>query len=248
MSFAFVYLDDILVASATPADHKKHLKELFALLDVNGININRKKCTFGQEEVRYLGHLVNADGIRPLPARIDDLLQFPAPESKLGVQRFLGMINYYRRFMPRIAETLAPLHAAVTSAGKSKQIVWNGECEEAFASAKARLSKAVLLHHPNPFSATSLTVDASEVAVGAELSQRGPSGQWRPLAFFSHTLTSTEKKYSAFDRELLAIYLSVRNFKHFLEGKPFIIFTDHKPLTYAPVSYTHLTLPTNREV
>ena len=104
VSFAFVYLDDILVASATPADHKKHLKELFALLDVNGININRKKCTFGQQEVRYLGHLVNADGIRPLPARIDDLLQFPAPESKIGLQCFLGMINYYRRFMPRIAQ------------------------------------------------------------------------------------------------------------------------------------------------
>ena len=106
-------------------------------------------------------------------------------------------------------------------------------CDEAFKEVKNSLSHAVLLHHPNPFSSTSLTVDASEVAIGAELSQRGSDHSWKPLAFFSHVLTPAERKYSAFDRELLAMYLAVRHFKHFLEGKPFIIYTDHKPLTQA---------------
>ena len=100
ISFAFVYLDDILIASPDPGTHKKNLRELFQLLHLNGININRKKCTFGKSEVKYLGHLVNAKGIHPLPDHVCDLKNFPPPSSKLGVQRFLGMINYYRRFVP----------------------------------------------------------------------------------------------------------------------------------------------------
>ena len=151
ISFAFVYLDDILIASPSPEAHKKHLRELFRLLDVNGININRKKCTFGKSEVKYLGHLVNQDGIRPLPSRVEDLLKFPTPDSKISIQRFLGMLNYYQRFIPAVATTLAPLHDAVKEAGKTKQTIrWTSECGEAFASAKKRLADAVLLHHPNP--------------------------------------------------------------------------------------------------
>ena len=93
ISFAFVYLDDILVASADEESHRKNLRELFTLLQLNGININRKKCVFGQAQVHYLGHLVTADGIQPLPSRVEDLLSFSLPDTKLGVQRFLGMIN-----------------------------------------------------------------------------------------------------------------------------------------------------------
>ena len=140
-----------------------------------------------------------------------DLVAFPPPSTKLGVQRFLGMVNYYRRFVPGMATTLFPLHALAS--GKAKQVSLEGDSLLAFENTKRKLAAAVLLHHPNPFSETSLTVDASEVAVGAELSQRGPDHQWRPLAFFSHALTKRETKYSAFDRELLAVYLAIRHFK-----------------------------------
>ena len=85
VNFAFVYLDDILIASADPVSHKCHLRELFSLLQVNGISINRKKCTFGVQEVRYLGHLVTCDGVLPLPSRVTDLLAFPPPDSKVGI-------------------------------------------------------------------------------------------------------------------------------------------------------------------
>ena len=150
------------------------------------------------------------------------------------------MINYYRRFIPKMAATLVPLHEAVKAAGpgKNQKIIFTDRFHQAFKEIKTRLSAAVLLHHPNPFSSTSLTVDASEVAVGGELAQRGKDQSWRPIAFFSHALTPAEKKYSAFDRELLAMYLAVRHFKHFLEGKPFVIFTDHKPLAQAITSST----------
>ena len=231
IDFAFVYLDDILIASPDAATHKIHLRKLFRLLSSNGISLNKKKCTLGQSQVRYLGHLVSAAGIAPLPARVQDMLQFPAPVNRLGVQRFLGMINYYRRFIPRLASSLGPLHALAAS--KTSSISWSSEADQAFKDAKSSLASAVLLHHPNPFSATCLAVDASDVAVGAELAQRDKAGHWCPLAFFSHSLSSAERKYSALDRELLAMYLAVRHFRHHLEGRKFFINTDHKPLTFA---------------
>ena len=110
--------------------------------------------------------------------------------------------------------------------------------EAAFQASKDALANAVLLQHPSPFAQTALTVDASDHAVGAALSQRGGDQVWRPLAFFSKTMTPAERKYSAFDRELLAIYLSIKHFRHFLEGRSFTIFTDHKPLTFALASST----------
>ncbi|GFN86368.1 Gag-Pol polyprotein [Plakobranchus ocellatus] len=145
------------------------------------------------------------------------------------------MINYYHRFLPGIAPILARLHAQAS--GKGQNIEWTKECQEAFESAKEVLSKAVLLHHPQPDAPTSLTVDASNTAVGAQLEQR--QGQsWVPLAFFSRKLSDSEKKYSAFDRELLASYSAVRHFRHFLEGRLFTLYIDHKPLAFALSSQT----------
>ena len=113
VTYAFVYLDDILVASRDLSQHKHHLRELFSLLLLHGISINRKKCVFGQEQVKYLGHLVSSRGIAPLPARVQSLLEFPPPSTKLALQRFLGMLNYYRRFIPRLADKLTPIHLSL---------------------------------------------------------------------------------------------------------------------------------------
>ena len=186
----------------------------------------------------YKRQLIGSRGISPLPSRVDDLKKFPSPISKLGLQRFLGMLNYYRRFVPGLARVLAPLHQAVASATTPKKFRWTPQCEEAFSSAKSKLATATLLHHPSPFAETAITVDASDIAVGAELSQRSKGGDWKPLAFFSRSLSTAERKYSAFDRELLAIFLTIKHFRHFLEGKKFSVYTDHKPLTFALSSST----------
>ena len=94
INFAFIHLDDILVASPDHSTHMRHLRQLFELLSRNGISINRKKCAFGASTVKYLGHSVSKSGILPLPSRVDDLQAFPAPTSRLHVQRYLGMLNY----------------------------------------------------------------------------------------------------------------------------------------------------------
>ena len=144
------------------------------------------------------------------------------------------MINYYRRFLPGIAAVLAPLHSQAS--GKGQHIDWSEECQNAFNKIKEVLSEAVLLHHSQLNAPTSLTVDASNTAIGSQLEQsKGES--WVPLAFFSRKkkILDSEKKYNAFARELLASYGAIRHFRHFLA---FIFYTDHKPLTSALKSQT----------
>ena len=153
--------------------------------------------------------------------------------TKTGLQRFLGMLNYYRRFLPSLADLLEPLHGVITDAGKAIAIAWSDNCQSALSKAKGALVEAFLLAHPNPFSKLALTVDVRDVARGAELSQRGLDGGWFPIAFFLRHLLMAERNYSAFGRELLAIYVAIRRLCHFLEGRPLTVFTDHKPLTFA---------------
>ena len=172
INFAFVYLDDILIASPDPETHKDHLRQLFQLLSSHGVFINKKKCRFGLPEVQYLGHRVSEMGILPEPERTRAIQMYDPPTSKVGLQRFLGMLNYYRRFLQGCSGMLDPLHAAVTDAGKNKSIVWSERCQASFTAAKEALVNCTLLAHPNPFSATSLSVDASDVALGAELAQK----------------------------------------------------------------------------
>ena len=140
------------------------------------------------------------------------------------------MLNFYHRFVPHVANLLRPLHNALK--GKTKVLVWTKEMNDAFEASKSALATASLLVHPKHTAMTSITVDASSTAVGGALEQY-INGQWQPLAFFSRNLKPAETRYSAFDRELLAMYLAVRHFRYFLEGRLFHIYTDHKPITFA---------------
>lgn len=230
LPFVFTYLDDILIASHTEEEHKIHLRQVFRLLSENGMVINRKKSVFGVSELTYLGHRVTASGILPLESRVEAVNEFPVPTSKASLQRFLGMINYYHRFMPMLADKLHPLHDATKVKGQT--IEWTPECQSAFLAAKAALASATLLHHPHSNAKTCITVDASNKAVGGQLEQL-LDGIWCPVAFFSRKLSKAEKKYSTFDRELLAIFLAVKHFRHHIEGLQFTILTDHRPLTFA---------------
>ena len=139
------------------------------------------------------------------------------------------MVNFYKRFLPGAARIMIPLFKALT--GKPKALQWTEDMKTAFQSTKEALAKATLLIHPHLDVPVSLNTDASDTAVGAVLQQL-VNGMWVPLAFFSQRLHPPEKKYSAFDRELLAVYLSIRHFRYFLEGRAFTVFSDHKPLTY----------------
>ncbi len=228
----FVYLDDILIASSNRTEHLNNLRTLFDRLSKHGLVLNPDKCKFGLPSIDFLGHKVNSKGIVPLPGKVEAIRQFPRPATIKGLQEFMGMVNFYHRFIPSAARLMQPLYQA-TASGKAKQpLNWTSKMAAAFEDSKAALARATLLAHPQPGTPIALTTDASDIAVEAVLEQQVQGG-WRPLAFFSRQLRKPALKYSTFNREFLALYLAVRHFLYFLEGRSFTAFTDHKPLTQA---------------
>ena len=197
----------------------------------HGLVLNAEKCQLGVAELDYLGHHVSASGIRPIMDKVAAIKKFPRPDTVRQLQTFLGMVNFYRRFLPQAAMVLKPLTDVLKGEARGK-LTWTAEMETAFQRGKEAVCQAAELAHPHPRAELSLAVDASESHVGAVLQQRW-EGELRPLAFFSVKLDSTQRKYSAFDRELLAVYLGIRHFKWLLEGQNFHVLTDHKPLTFA---------------
>ena len=237
LDFVFVYLDDLLVTSPDHKTHKKHLRILFARLSEYGIIIGPEKCQLGTSELSFLGHHVCAEGISPLPSAVDAIVNFNKPEKQRALRRYLGMVNYYHRFIPHCAAKLTPLNNLLTSANEGHtrlspksnfDLKWNKE-ESAFSESKQILANATLLVHPDSTAQLNITCDASDVAVGGVL-QQFLNGMWQPLSFFSKKLNPAETRYSAFDRELLAVYATIKHFRHNLEGQNFFVNTDHKPI------------------
>ena len=230
LQFAFVYLDDILIASRNEVEHLEHLQQILSILSKNGLLVNVDKCHFAQQEVEFLGHQVSATGVQPLVKHVEAITSFVQPADIKQLQRFLGMINFFRRFLPNIAGVLKPLTDALR--GNPRQLVWSEEMLSAFQQAKKSLVSAVPLGHPDHTAALALSTDASDKHIGGVL-QQWSRGSWQPLAFFSSKLNEAQCKYSAFDRELYAAYATIRHFRFLLEGRKFQLHTDHKPLVAA---------------
>lgn len=230
LDFVFVYIDDVFIASRTEEEHRIHLAIVFKILSDNGLTINLDKCQFNKTEIRFLGHLVNKDGFSPLMDKVDAVVSFPKPTSKRQLRRFLGMANFYRCFQKGIAPVAQPLFTLLS--GKSKDIIWTDTTTAAFEATKKSLATKTTLNFHQPDAPLSLHTDASSDAVGAVL-QQTVNNCLQPLAYFSKALDKTQQNYSTFDRELLAVYLAIKHFEYMLEGRSFVVFTDHRPLTTA---------------
>jgi cleavage and polyadenylation specificity factor subunit 1 len=230
LHFVYPYLDDILIASSSPQEHLTHLTMLMQRLSTHGVTINASKCSFGSDNVNFLGHRIDSKGITPLPEKVQAIVDYPEPTSFRQLRRFDGLVNFYRRFIPHCAQQMQPLTDLLR--GKTKHFVFPETAKDAFCTLKLSLSKVVSLIHHEQAAPLSLVTDASNVAVGAVL-QQFVQDQWKPLAFFSKRLQPAESRYSAFGKELLAVYLGIRHFRHVLEGRRFTVFTDHKPLIHA---------------
>ncbi|GFT33718.1 transposon Tf2-6 polyprotein [Trichonephila clavipes] len=217
LPFVFAFVDDILVASSSPEEHLQHLQILFTRLQQYGLSLKPSKCIFGVTSIKFLGFKVSESGIEPLSDRVDCILNFPQPTTLTQLRRFLGLFNFYRRFVPKAAHLLAPLNKFLEGIKNFK---------------KSKKTDATLLRHPIPGAKLSLWTDASDKAVGGSLMQLCQNN-WEPVAFLSVKLSKSQQKWSTYDRELLAIYISVKRFRHMLEGRDFIIYTDQKPLMYA---------------
>lgn len=234
LDFAFPYLDDILVASTTPEQHVEDLRAVFDRLREYGLVINETKCHFAKHEVNFLGHLVTNGSIKPLPTKVEAIDNFTKPITRNELRRFIGMINFYRRFLPNAAQTQLPLQLLLGPCIKNDRtkIDWTDVTDAAFADCKKMLREATMLAHPAPSAILAIMSDASDTGIGAVLQQH-VDNNWQPLGFYSRKLTDAEKKYSTYDRELLSIFAAVKHFRFMVEGSQFIIYTDHKPITFA---------------
>ncbi|GFU01454.1 retrovirus-related Pol polyprotein from transposon 297 [Trichonephila clavipes] len=200
LPFCFVYLDDILCYSENAEEHRSHLRTIFQRLSSYGLKLNISKCVFGVTELIFLGHLITPDGIKPLPDKVQAVLVYKQPETVGSLRKFLGLLNFYRRVLPKAAEQQYLLSEFLKgSKGKkdSKPLNWSSEAITAFQRCKQALADAALLAHPLPSAPLALHVDASDYAIGGALHQVVDS-ELQPLSFFSRKFTSSEKSYSAY--------------------------------------------------
>eukprot|EP00794_Sanderia_malayensis_P013556 gene13556-biopygen10821 len=233
LDFVFAYIDDLLIASSSEEEHLMHLQLLFQRLTEYGVVIHPTKCVFGVSSLEFLGHHIAATGISPLESKVQIIKDFPAPTSLRKLREFLGLVNFYRRFIPDCADIVQPLTDLLsTKKNKNETFAFPDSAITAFEAVKSSLAQATLLVHPSPNAPYCLMVDASNVAVGGVLQQK-INDVWHPISFFSKRLQPAETRYSTFGRELLAVYLSLKHFRYCLEGHQFFILTDHKPLIHA---------------
>ena len=227
------YIDDLLIASTSPEEHLQHVRSVLQRLSTHGILVNPQKCVFGVPSLDFLGHRVDSKGIHPLPEKVAAIQEFAQPTTQRKLREFLGLVNFYHRFVPNCAQVLHPLNTMLAGPReRSTSLNWTSEAVAAFQTIRDTLANAALLAHPKADALTCIMTDASDTAVGAVL-QQYIDDRWCPIAYFSKTLQPAETHYSTFDRELLAVYMAIKHFRHFVEGRSFYVQTDHKPLIYA---------------
>jgi hypothetical protein len=234
LPFAFVYVDDLLVASRNIEEHKSHLSIVLQRLSKYNLRINIQKCLFGVNKLTFLGYTVTPQGISPPRHQVEAIIDYPLPNDYAGLRRFLGMIGFYRMFIPNFATIVAPLQDLVGSTcQRNHSLIWNDHQKDALKAIKQELVNSVTLCYLNSDSQVyHLVTDASNVGLGAALHQI-VNGHPQPIGFFSRKLSSAERNYSAFDKELLAAHSAVIHFQHLIDGRAVTLFTDHKPLVHA---------------
>ena len=220
------YLDNILIAAPTEIEHNLILEKVLQRLQDSGISLAAENCKFGQEQVEYLGHLVDATGIHPTRNKVLAINQAPIPTNITQLRAFVGLINYYGKFIPQAAARMAPLYKLLE---KDHTWGWTEECDSAFQSCKEMLTSDAVLVHYDSTKPIRLACDASSYGLGAVLSHVFDDGK-HPVAFASRKLSKAEQNYSQIKKEALALIFGVKKFHKYLFGRCFTLVTDHKPL------------------
>lgn len=221
------YMDDIIVYSKTKDEHLKHLKEIFEILQESNMRIQMDKCKFMKREIKFLGHIVNGNGIQPDPDKVEAIKKIIIPKTTKQIKQFLGLIGYYRKFIKNFAQITKPMSKLLK---KGATINTNDiEYQDCFEKSKLILTTKPILEYPDFNKTFRITTDASDYALGAILSHNDTDN---PIAYASRTLNEAETKYDATNKELLAIVWACKHFRPYLYGKRFEIYTDHRPLEW----------------
>ena len=224
-----VYLDDILIYSKDEKEHEHHLKLVLSRLNEYQLIVNVKKSKFYQLEVKYLGFIISYNSVKPDGEKVAAIRDWPVPNTVTEVRSFLGLLNYYRRFISDFTTKALPL---LNLTRKDVPFAWDEKCGSSFACLKNALMTAPVLKMPDYSQPFYIWPDASQLAMGGVLTQK-EDDHHRPIAFLSSKFSAAEQNYSTTERELLAILICLRRWRCYIEGKETTVYTDHKPLTWA---------------
>ena len=224
------YLDDIIIFSETEEQHLAHIEEIFKWLEAADLKMKRSKCDFFKKHIHYLGHLISADGIRPLKDKLDSIRDMPAPCNSKEVKQFLGLVGYYRKFVPCFAALSRPLSKLTC---KDKVFEWTQECKKAFATLKEKLCTQPILQYADTTKGYTLYTDASKYGWAGVLTQLHTTvinGKAittdHPVAYVS----SSQINWAALMKEAYAIYMSVKKLSFYLTNAEVLLKSDHLPL------------------
>lgn len=223
------YLDDLLVISEGFHQHLQDLDMVLNRLKEFNLHVNRKKCAFARENVRYLGHVITQEGISADPQKISAVLEMKEPTNLKHLRTFLQTCSWFRKFIPNFSKVAEPLTRLTR---KSQVWIWGPEQSQAFNDLKQLLTSAPVLVQPDFNSPFILRTDASNYALGAVLLQGEGNHQERPIEYASRLLNNAERNYSTTEREALAVVWAVERFRAYLDGQPVVIGSDHQPLRW----------------
>lgn len=224
----FCYLDDIIVVSDSFHEHLQLLEQIFRKLRDAGLKINIEKSKFCREGLKYLGHIVSKEGISVDPEKVSCITMYPIPQNVKQLKSFLGLVSWYRRFIPNFSNIIFPLNTLLR---KNVKWLWSDECQKAFDEIKTKLLESPILSCPDYSKPLVLQTDASFSGLGAVLTQ-DVEGQEKVIAFASRSLSDNERKFSVTEKELLAVLWAIQKFRPYLEGYHFILITDHFALKW----------------
>lgn len=233
-----VYLDDILIYTATMEEHVRLVRQVLKKLLEAKLYVKLSKCDFHQTTLDYLGYRISSSGVEMDPNKVKAVLEWQAPKTRKQVQSFLGFANFYRQFIPSFARVALPItdllktKHTLTKPRPGQLIPWTEECQKAFEQLKSLFAKEPVLKHPDPDLPFTVQADASDVAVGAVLLQKDETETLRPCAYTSRKLTPAERGWAIWEKEAFAVRWALLTWRHLLEGakQPFIVWTDHKNL------------------
>ena len=234
LDFAMTYLDDIIIFSSNELEHLEHLEEVFRRLREADLKMKCSKCDFFKSKIHYLGHLISAEGIRPLPNKLDCIRNMPVPKDVKEIKQFIGLTGYYRKFVPRFADISRPLTALMK---KDTKFEWSPACQRSFNLLKETLCCEPILKYADTSKPYTLYTDASKYGWAGVLTQKhttvidGKSHTTdHPVTFVSGLFRGSQLNWAALTKEAFAIYMSVKKLSFYLTDAQILLRSDHKPL------------------
>jgi len=225
------FVDNVLVGMETEEGHNEIVEEVLKRLKENNLYIKPEKCVWKVQKIGFLGVVIGPDGIEMEKEKVDRVLSWPEPRNMKDIRKFLGLANYYRRFIKNFAQVARPMNVLMR---KDVKWQWEEEQQKAFDELKRIFTTKPVLAALDLDKEFRVEADASNYATGGVLLMKGSNELWRPVAFISKSLSDTERNYEIHDKEMLAVVKCLEVWKHFLEGATmkFEIWTDHKNLEY----------------